>query len=109
MRTARWPALNAVSQDYNPDREGHVKHKFYVRNATRRQFDTLTVGGKDMKFNSEGRMMIKDESMARDIQNEYADELAVTRMRDPDPADVGHNYFFTVPEMPWKVNNQGDK
>lgn len=85
--------------DYNPDREGHVEHKFYVRNATRRKFDKLTLDGKDMKFSNQGRMMIKDEKMAREIQAEYPDELVVTRMRYPEP---GHTTFFSMPEMPWK-------
>ena len=85
--------------DYNPDREGHRQHKFYVRNATKRKFDKLTVEGKDMKFNHEGRMMIKDETMAREIQAEYPDELAVTRISQD---EEGHKTFFSMPEMPWK-------
>ena len=84
--------------DYNPDREGHKKHKFYVRNATKRQFDKLTVEGKDMPFSDKGRMMIKDEKLAREIQAEYPDELAVTRVRQED----GHTTFFSMPQMPWK-------
>ena len=96
-------ALNAVRSvqmtDYNPDREGHVKHKFYVRNATKQKFDKLTAGGKEMKFNREGRLLINDETLAREIQAEYPDKLAVTRMRYP---EVGHSYIFTVPQMPWK-------
>lgn len=100
-------ALNAVRNvqmtDYNPDREGHVKHKFYVRNATRRKFDKLTVEGREMKFNHEGRMMIKDERLAREIQAEYPDELAVTRVRQPEP---GHKSFFSMPVMPWKKEKE---
>ena len=88
--------------DYNPDREGHRDHKFYVRNATKRQFDKLTLCGEEMKFNRQGRMMVKDETMAREIQAEYPEQLAVTRVEDQHPADIGHKYFFTVPEMPWK-------
>ena len=84
--------------DYNPDREGHKEHKFYVRNATKRKFDKLTVDGKDMKFNHQGRMLIKDETMAREIQAEYPETLAVTRMRQED----GHTTFFSMPAMPWK-------
>jgi hypothetical protein len=92
--------------DYNPDREGHVKHKFYVRSATRQKRDKLTVDGKDMKFNHEGRMMINDEKLAREIQTEYPYDLAVTRVRYPDVADRGHNYFFTVPKMPWHIDEE---
>lgn len=85
--------------DYNPDREGHRQHKFYVRNATKKKYDKLTVDGKDMEFNHEGRMMIKDEKMAREIQAEYPDELAVTRISQN---EEGHKTFFSMPEMPWK-------
>ena len=108
MLTGQYAASIAMAIDYNPDREGHAKHKFYVRNATQRKFDSLNVNGKEMKFNSQGRMYVNDEGLAREIQKEYSDELAVTRMRVPDMADRGHNYFFTVPEMPWKKNNQGE-
>ena len=92
--------------DYNPDREGHVKHKFYVRNATKQKFDKLTAGGKEMKFNHEGRMMINDEKLAREIQAEYPDKLAVTRVRQPND---GHRTFFSMPEMPWKKEKELDQ
>jgi len=93
--------------DYNPDREGHHTHKFYVRSATEKKMDKLTVDGRELKFNHEGRMLIKDEKLAREIQREYPDELAVTRMQYDKPADRGHKYFFgQLPEMPWKKERE---
>ena len=70
-----------------------------MRSATRKDYDTLTVDGRDLKFNREGRMLIKDEGLARNIQQEYPDELAVTRLRSE---ERGHSYFFgSMPAMPW--------
>lgn len=90
-----------MTQDYNPDREGHHNHKYYVRNATRRSFDTLSVDGKNMKFNREGRMLINDVKMAREIQKEYPDDLAVTRVTYDHPSDRGRKYFHQIPTLPW--------
>lgn len=99
--------------DYNPDKERHHKHKFIVQKAwpdASRPNDGITdsiATSKGMlKPNHEGRMIIKDEALAREIQRENPRDLVVTRMRADDPADQGHNYFFTVPEMPWKRQNR---
>jgi hypothetical protein len=90
--------------DYNPDREGHHKHKFIVQKAF--PSDDLTTGVETskgvLKSNKQGRMVIAEESLAREIQQDNPRELVVTRMNEDDPADRGHNYFFSMPEMPWK-------
>ena len=89
-----------MATDFNPDKERHADHKFYVRSATRRKYDKLTVDGRDLPFNNNGQMLIKDEGLARNIQTEYPDDLAVTRLRSD---EAGHSYFFgSMPEMPWK-------
>ncbi len=88
--------------DFNPDREGHVKHKWIVHNATQnRNFKGVKAGGKDMLFNKEGRFLINDEVVANEIRNEHPRDVTVTRMRYPDVADRGHKYFFSCPKMPW--------
>lgn len=95
--------------DFNPDREGHHKHKFLVQKAWPdhdQEGDGLgasieTSKGK-LKPTKKGRMLINDEKFAREIQADHPRDLVVTRMNADDPADKGHNYFFTVPEMPWK-------
>jgi len=88
--------------DYNPDKERHVDHKFVVQNAEKTPKEGLWAGDKFLKFNKQGRLTIKDEKLAREIQKEYPYQLAVTRVRSPKPADQGHNYFFNMPEAPWK-------
>jgi len=70
-----------------------------VRNATKRKFDKITANGKEMKFSDKGRMLIKDEKLAREIQAEYPETLAVTRISQNED---GHKTFFSMPEMPWK-------
>ncbi|MCK5430397.1 MAG: hypothetical protein KAI94_13040 [Anaerolineales bacterium] len=88
--------------DYNPDREGHVKHKWIVHNATQnRNFKGVKAGDKDMLFNREGRFLISDPVVANEIRNEHPRDVTVTRMRYPDVSDRGHNYFHVCPAMPW--------
>jgi len=95
--------------DFNPDKERHRKHKFVVQKAwtdASRPNDGLSDGVATsrgvLKPDDEGRMLVNDEALAREIQQENPKELVVTRMNADDPADAGHKYFFTVPEMPWK-------
>ena len=100
--------------DYNPDKEAHVQHKFIVQKAWPSgdyQGDGLAEGIQTskgvLKPNSQGRMVVKDAALAREIQSAYPADLAVTRMRTPDPADKGHKYHFGGwPEMPWKKKAQ---
>lgn len=92
--------------DYNPDREGHRKHKFIVQPAWKSGMKKKGINlpdGRFAKYNREKRFMLNDEKMARDVQKEHRNDLVVTRVNDPDIADRGHNYFFgQIPEMPWK-------
>ena len=91
-----------MAPDWNPDREGHVQHKWIVHNATQnRDFKGVKAGGKDMLFNHEGRFLISDEVVANEIRKEHPRDVTVTRMRYPDVADRGHTYFFSCPKMPW--------
>jgi hypothetical protein len=94
--------------DYDPGREGHVEHRFIVQRAWPGR-GALDIGESvktdrgELKFDEYGRFMVKDEALARRIQEEYPREVAVTRVRYPSPADRGHRYFFgQMPEMPWK-------
>ena len=96
--------------DFNPDREGHVQHKWIVQNATQnRKFEGVKAGGKDMLFDHEGRFLISDEVVANEIRNEHPRDVTVTRMRYPDVSDRGHKYFFSVGKIPWHEENDDDK
>ena len=95
--------------DWNPDREGHVQHKWIVHNATQnRDFKGVKAGGKDMLFNHEGRFLISDEVVANEIRKEHPMDVTVTRMRYPDVADRGHKYFFAGIAMPWHKEKEDD-
>ena len=89
--------------DYNPDREGHRAHKFIVQKALRRDMRKgINYGEKKFNFNKEGRFVLTDEKVAREVQKMHPRDLAVTRVNTFHPSDRGHRYFFSVPEMPWK-------
>ena len=90
--------------DYNPDKERHHKHKFVVQQAFPDIVgDSVMTSKGELKPNSQGRMTVKDESLAREIQQQYPREMTVTRMNFDDPADRGHRFHFGGwPEMPWK-------
>ena len=94
--------------DYNPDKEGWHKHKWIVTKATQSpDFNAVDVGDKHMPFDKEGRFAITDEGVANAIRQEHRWDVAVTRFKSDDPADRGHKYVFTVPEMPWKRGSNG--
>ena len=88
--------------DFNSDKERHVDHKFVVQSAWPNSPKEIMTSKGLLKANEQGRMMIKDEALAREIQREHPTDLAVTRMRMSKPADQGHRYHFgqTKP-MPW--------
>ncbi len=93
--------------DYNPDKERHTQHRFVVQKAWPGKGnldpgEAIQTSKGDLKFGHEDRLVIKDEALAREVQQQYPRELAVTRMRYPDPADRGHHYHFgQMPAMPW--------
>lgn len=90
--------------DYNPDREGHVKHRFIVQPNSKfpHQKGVKLDNGKFLKFNREKRFTTSNEPLARELQEEYRKDLVVTRVRHPDEADRGHNFFFgSMPGVPY--------
>lgn len=95
--------------DFNPDKERHVDHKFVVQKAMPGDDlsePVLTSKG-PLKPDGQGRMMVKDESLAREIQQQHPRELTVTRMRTPGAADRGHRYFFgALPGLPWHKHDE---
>ena len=88
--------------DFNSDKERHVDHKFVVQSAWPNSPKEIMTSKGLLKANEQGRMLVKDESLAREIQREHPTDLAVTRMRMPKPADAGHRYHFgSMKPMPW--------
>ena len=91
-----------MAPDYNSDRERHVDHKFVVQTAWPGVANKVKTSKGELEMNDKGRMIIKDEVLAREIQKEHPRDLAVTRMRTSKPADQGHRYHFgQMPPMPW--------
>jgi hypothetical protein len=66
----------------------------------------LELDGKKYRFNKDGNMVVKDQRVARALQQKYGMDIAVGGVRYPHLADRGHNYFFTVPAMPWHKYDQ---
>jgi len=92
--------------DYNPDKEGHVDHKFIVQKAwpgtSMDPGESVQTSKGALQFNDEGRLVVRDPALAREIQQANPRELAVTRVRYPNQADRGHRYHFgQMPAMPW--------
>jgi hypothetical protein len=90
--------------DFNPDREGHRKHKWVVHKATTAKIDSVQTSKGDLKLNKEGRAVIKDEALAAEIRSGEMGkrDLCVTRVTADDPADQGHRYHFgQFPGLPW--------
>jgi len=101
--------------DYNPDREGHTGHRFIVQKAwpgkgSLDPGEAAQTSKGALKFDREDRFAVKDEALAREIQQQYPRELAVTRVRTNHPADRGHRYHFgQTPAMPWHRYDENGK
>lgn len=99
--------------DYNPDKDGHVEHRYVVQPAWKSgtyASGILAPDGRYLKYNREKRLMVKDEKLAREIQQQHRNDLVVTRVRYPGEADRGHRYFFgQMPAMPWHQYDENGK
>jgi hypothetical protein len=95
--------------DFNPDKERHVDHKWFVINNQRKPVEGVEVDGKQLKFGHEGWLRVSDAGQAQAIREKYGRDVTVSRIRHPDVHDRGHRFHFGQwPEMPWKrqVNNE---
>jgi len=98
--------------DWNPDREGHVDHKYIVLDATRERKKGIQTSKGLLKFDKQGRMMVKDPTLAHEIRTSEVGkrDVTVSRVRFPSVHDRGHTYFFTSPGMPWhKYDENGNR
>ena len=91
--------------DYNPDKEGHVAHRYVVQDATRDHADGVQTSKGRLDFDKNGRLLVKDPGLANEIRTSEAGkrDVTVTRVRWQDSHERGHRYHFgQMPEMPWK-------
>jgi len=98
-------------EDFNPDSEGHVKHTWTVINAsTDRDFKGVQTSKGFMKFGKKGAFKVKDKAIADEIRQTVGAKATVNRMRQPEPADRGHKYFFgQMPALPWHKYDENGK
>ena len=95
--------------DYNPDREGHRKHKWIVHKAINNSgFKNVVAADKVMPFNHEGRFFVKDASVAAEIRQKYPRSVTVSRVTASDATDRDHKNFFSCPAMPWHNKEKDD-
>ena len=68
------------------------------------EFDRVVVDGKEYKFGKSMAMRVRDGKVAKDIADALPDDVLVYPVDDvPTEGDRGHNFFFTNPALPWKV------
>ena len=66
---------------------------------------TLELGGKRYPWGRQGAFHLKDEGVARALEQKYDGQVLTMKVDVPDERDRGHRYLFTVPELPWKVRD----
>ncbi len=65
--------------------------------------EPMEIDGKVLPWGTSGGAHIKDEGMAKAIEQKYEGRVIVSPVQSPDAHDRGHKYFFGGwPEMPWK-------
>lgn len=97
--------------DFNPDKDKHIGGYNYVVHPRAGSSTTeFNLGAKTVKLNQDGRAIIKDEGLARELQTEHRFDAVVSRIPATTIADRGHTYFFgSMPEMPWKREKKDAK
>jgi hypothetical protein len=96
--------------DWNPDRESHRDHRWIVHQSSfGKHLKGVRADQRDMPFNREGRFFVKDETVAAEIRQKYPRAVTVSRVSKYHPSDRGHTYFFSCPELPWKVKDGEEK
>ena len=79
--------------------------KFEVVKATKRPIKGLALDDKQFKFGRNGGFYVNDPGVARELERTYGHkkgngDVVISEIR---VADVeGHNYFFPIPEVPWR-------
>lgn len=95
---------NMAGLDYNSDKErGQGGIVYAVRNTQKGMpVKSIQTGRGELKLDKLGRCIVKDEKLAREIQQEHRHDLTVSRMFTNHPSDRGHTYFFgSIPALPW--------
>lgn len=93
--------------DYNADKEhGQGRVKWVVQNAAHPVKKEIKTGRGILKTDNLGRCTVNDPALANEIRSEHRRDLVVSRVFAEHPADKGHHYVFTVPEMPWKKKKE---
>jgi hypothetical protein len=98
--------------DFDPSPDRHARKKWIVQPALDPHMKGVEIDGEKMKFNREGRLVIKDEKKARAVQQKYGMRTAVTGLRIPEAvSDRGHRFFFgQMPAMPWhRFDGEGNR
>lgn len=79
--------------------------KYEVIKATTRDID-VSLGQRNYQFGSNGMFRLKDKGIASELKDKYHGDVTVTKVDYPHPADRGHKYTFSVPELPWHKNKE---
>ena len=98
--------------DYNPDKEGHVQHKYIVQDATRDRLAGVQTSKGQLDFDRNGRLLVNDPTLANEIRTSEAGkrDVTVTRVRWQDSHERGHRYHFgQMPELPWKRKEREER
>ena len=82
-------------------RGGHVPKTYEVIKAWEGN-TSVKIGGQDMRFGDKDAFRVKDRAKAEAIRQKYPGEVTVTEIPDGTKMEAGHNYFFSMPEAPWK-------
>lgn len=76
--------------------------------ATKREFDTLKIDGKDIKIDRHGKALLKDGGLGKEIETRYGEhgevmpgQVVAIPIRNA-KLEQGHVKTFTVPHLAWK-------
>ena len=97
---------DSVGQNNNKGK--HVPKTYEVIKAW--EGDTkVEVAGQSMPFGNKDAFRVSDRGKAQEIQRKYKGQVTVTEIPDSTKTEAGHNYFFSMPEAPWKKKEREER
>ena len=70
---------------------------------------SITTNRKGTKNLPRTGVLYTDEATAAEVEEKYPFEVMVNPIEITHPSDQGHKFTFTVPELPWKKNEESNQ
>lgn len=90
---------------------GSRKKLWEIVKASKRPLEGIAGSGRELRFGKQGAMTVSDPGLAHEINQKYGNTRTGTGEvfvieTDDRPKEAGHRYLFSMPQMPWKQEQE---